>query len=95
MSLKAVLSIATDVTIAWSVHLCVCVCVHMCVVCHPAKAVRWNEVSFDRDIFVWSQLISNRVLDGRIPFREGRFAGRNPQFTVMPPIRQITLVVVF
>jgi len=52
-----ILPIATDVTIAWSV--CLYVCMSVTLVC-PAKATGKNEMPFGRDTHVVS---SNIVLD--------------------------------
>jgi len=52
---------------------------------HPAKAVGQNEVPFVTDTRV---VPSNIVLDRDLgpPARRGNLEGRNPQFTLMPPI---------
>jgi len=65
---KAIPPIATDVTVARSICLSICLSVTFV---HPAKAAGWNEMSVDRDIRV---TFSNTVLDRVSGLRgKGRF----------------------
>jgi len=79
---------ATDDTLAWSVCMSVCmsVCLSVTLV-HPAKAVGWNEMPFGRGTYVVS---GNTVLDRGL-HGKGRFWDRNPLFSAMPTIAELTL----
>jgi len=73
-SLKAVPPNATDVIVAWSVGLSVCLS-HLV---HPAEAVGRNEMPFGRD----TRVAPCDIVLGRGPGaargRKGRFVGRKP-----------------
>ena len=71
MTVSPHISVATDVTIAWSVYLCVCMC--RLTLVHRAKAIGQNEMPFGRDTLV---VPSNTALDrGPGPSREWEIWG--------------------
>ena len=81
--MKAISTIATDVTVAWSVALYVCMSSSVTLV-HPAKAVGRNGMPFCRDTHV----IPSNILLGRGPGLSTGMGiwGSNPLFGAMPPI---------
>jgi len=79
--LSAMQPIATDVTVRRMWSVCMSVCLAICYILHPAKAIGWNVVPL-HDTHV---VPSNTVLY-RAPPWEGEIWGRNFQFAAVPPI---------